>query len=178
MHNSSNQGEGSPDPALFENENREAIYELVYEKPGITRHQISRELDLAPSTIHWHVDTLEERGLLLLKDSHRDREKLCFTPEHEDLTEDDDLLILYGEQPLRLVALYICEHEKATAREISRALHKAKTTIHVHAGRLADQDLIERNLIDGCYYHAPSPRLAHWAATDGEYFDRPWRDER
>jgi DNA-binding MarR family transcriptional regulator len=53
-----------PEPLAGEHETALALLRLVADEPGLTQAEAARRLDLARSTVAWHVDRLAEKGLL------------------------------------------------------------------------------------------------------------------
>lgn len=53
-----------PDPLAGEHATALAVLRLVAEEPGLTQSQVAQRLDVARSTVHWHVQRLAEKDLL------------------------------------------------------------------------------------------------------------------
>lgn len=53
-----------PEPLAGEHGTALALLRIVAEKPGLTQAEAAQRLDVARSTVAWHVDRLAEKGLL------------------------------------------------------------------------------------------------------------------
>lgn len=53
-----------PAPLAGEHATALALLRLVADEPGLTQTEAAHRLDLARSTVHWHVDRLVDKGLL------------------------------------------------------------------------------------------------------------------
>lgn len=181
--NSSPAEEGPPDEgdldevqrSALRHETRRAIFQLVARTPGLNKRQIASRIGIERSTAHHHLERLEAYDLVvLLPGARQDDEVLCFHPDHAHLWEAEETRLLYGQAPLRHVALYIYEDPGATTEEVAEALEAAPRTIQEHLARLRDLGLVEMHRFRRRVEHYPSDRLDAWANDVGDCYGRPW----
>jgi DNA-binding transcriptional ArsR family regulator len=156
---------------------RRAVFELVARTPGLNKNQVARRLGFPRTTTYHHIERLEAYDLLVLVDGAREYEVLCFHPEHEDLAEDDDTRLLYGQSPVRHVALYVIDDPGATTTDLVESMDNAPRTVQRHLSTLIEYGLVVRHRFeDGVEYH-PSEVLEAWADEVGDRYRRPWTAE-
>lgn len=168
------------DPAqrsALRDETRRAIFELVARTPGLNISQVARRFDVDRSKAEHHLERLEAYELVVQLPGERGNEVLCFHPDHEHLWEDDRTRVLYGQAPVRHVALFVHAHPGAATKRIADALESAPRTIRDHLAMLRGHELVEMHRFQRRVEYHPTDVLEAWAEAVGDCYRRPWTVE-
>lgn len=158
-------------------ERRRAVFELVARTPGLNKRQVGQRLGIPRSSAAHHLERLEAYDLVVLLDGDREGEVLCFHPEHVHLWKDERTRVLYGQAPVRYVAIYVHENPGTTTQDLAEALERAPRTIRDHLTVLLDRGLVERHRFHRRVEYHPTEVLEAWADDVGGCYRRPWTDE-
>lgn len=137
----------------LDHEVRERIYDQVKAHPGLHLSEIARHADVGTNHAKYHLRVLEDEDMV---SSRRSDGYWRFYPlEEGDVgrkevlppEEKEWMSLLHREIPLRTTLLLLRE-ERVTAGDIREALDVAASTVHYHASKMMDADLI-RGYKDG-----------------------------
>lgn len=164
----------SQQEALLRNEVRARIVRELGRTPGLNKNQLRERLDVHPNLVQFHVERLEEGGLVVTKPSAQGKEVLCFREEDTHLWEDESTRILFGRRRSRQVALYVSDNPGAPTSEIAAFLDLSPVTVRHHLRTLIEHDLVERVRLGRKVEYHPQPRLQDWDQALGDRYERPW----
>lgn len=120
---------------------RRLIFEAVGEHPGAHLRDIGRRCGMALGTTLYHLDRLEQGGLVA---SRRDgRYKRYFAGHELGRREKDVLSILRHDAPRRIVAALLGRAPQ-TQRELCDAIGISRSTLSFHVNRLVADGLVAR----------------------------------
>lgn len=159
---------------LLAHPTREAIVDLLAERPGMNKSQLCQALSLDADDLDHHLKRLEDGHRVATRSSIGRRETLCFRAEDVQLWEDESTRVLYGSSKSRLVALYLTEHPSSSTREISRALRISPVTVRYHLTNLQVHGLVHRHRAGQAFVYEPNDVLNRWVREVGEGFGRSW----
>ncbi|PSG97435.1 hypothetical protein BRD56_05100 [Thermoplasmatales archaeon SW_10_69_26] len=162
---------------LLKDETRRAIVQALRRTPGQNKNQLSDRLGVRSSLVTFHLERLEERGLVRTVDGPQGREVLCFVQGDEHLWQEEATRILFGREPVRLVGVHVAQHPGCSSQAIADALNLTKVTVQHHLRSLLERDLVERLRLGRAVEYHPTEILAEWAQALAEAYDLPWRDE-
>lgn len=163
--------------ALLRNPNRKAIVEQLGKTPGLNKNQLRKKLGLLPNLLDFHLDRLEEHGLVVMKDSAQEKETLCFLRSDEELWSDEETRIMFGRRSTRDIGLFIAENPGAETEEIADAVGLSEVTVRHHLRTLKEHGMIQRVRLGRSFEYHPSDVLEVWNERVGECFARPWTDD-
>lgn len=124
------------------NEVRRRVNEQVRTTPGAHIAAIVDAVDVSRSTVRYHLDVLEEAGLVAgetIYGKHR------YAPAGHDLST---AAALYDE-PSREVLDGVARYEPVSVSGLAAAVDRAPSTVSHHLDRLSDVGLLERVRADG-----------------------------
>ncbi len=160
--------------ALLEQRTRRATVDLLHACPGLNKQQVADRVGVDRRTLDEHLRLLEWGGLVVVKPGESNGERCCFLKMHEHLWEDEDKRILYGQGPVRWVALFLVEEAPVTAADVAEALGREPVTTRSHLRKLRLRGLAEKVRSAGAVYHVPTTELEEWAREFGGGYRRPW----
>lgn len=161
---------------LLDHPTRGRIVELLGDRPGMNKNQLCEEMDLHSNLLDFHVEKLEDIGVVATRPSAQGKEILCFLKDDLDLWQDEKTRILFGRSPVRHVGLFLAENPGASTQEVAGALGVSPVTIRHHLRTLLEFDLIQRFRAGRVFVYEPQDELATWAVDVGRGFERPWMD--
>lgn len=164
----------SQQKALLRNAHRQEIVEQLDCTPGVNKNILTASLDIARSSLDFHVDRLRRADIVVTKKGLKGRQRICFLQRDEHLWENPKTQILFGGDPARNVALYIADNPGATLEDLSNALERSKSTVRHHLKALREHGLVDTIRIDRTHEHHPRPSLLEWTCEVGDGFQRPW----
>jgi predicted transcriptional regulator len=115
---------------------RNEIYELIKEKPGIHFRQVMRTLSLKPGTVAYHINVLEKQNYIksIQKGIYR-----CFYPEGVKTGLKIKLTNLQ-----QSIVFIINENPGISSAELSKSLNKNRMVLHYNTSVLQDRGLITK----------------------------------
>lgn len=152
---------------LLRNPIRKQALEQLEENPGMNKRRLAQALGVSVSGLDFHLDRLEQAGLVITRASQSGRETLCFTPENVRLWDDPSTRMLFGTNAPIDVALYLTQRPCASAAEIAKELDVSVHTARRHLRNLEDQELVQRMRVDRQVYFHAEPRLKDWVENHG-----------
>jgi DNA-binding transcriptional ArsR family regulator len=136
---------------VLEHESREAIYELLDERAGLSLEAICRELDLARSTARHHVRKLEQANMIEHTRMGRSRVHHLVGERHRAVREH---LLTNGTREAVYEAV---TNEALTITGIAEHLDVNPGSVHFHLGKLEEAGLVETVGEEGRRYRARDP---------------------
>jgi predicted transcriptional regulator len=134
---------------VLENEHRRAIYNFVKENPGLHMREIQRKLEIPLSTLEYHLDYLEKKEILSLKDDRR----YCryFAEDHTEY--EKKLLSALRQRRLREIILLILSGELMCFKDLSKEIQVADSTLSYYLKLLSDNEILvkEKIGVESCY---------------------------
>ncbi len=118
------------------NKKRKGIYEYIVDNPGCHLRKISEDLNMALSTITWHLRILEKAELIKCK---KVGNKIIYYPEGMD---KEDLLLLYLTDTQSQIYEYLLNN-KSHLRKIARDLDLNVETVRYNLRKLEDLELVK-----------------------------------
>jgi predicted transcriptional regulator len=115
---------------------RNEIYELIKEKPGIHFRQVMRTLSLKPGTVAYHINVLEKQNYIksIQKGIYR-----CFYPEGMKTGLKIKLTKLQ-----QSIVFIINENPGISSVELSKSLNKNRMVLHYNTSVLQDCGIITK----------------------------------
>ena len=121
-------------------ETRRNIYNIILKNPGLHMRELSRKLDMPITTLSYHLNNFEQRGLITAKS--RSGYKRLYVSFKIGKKEKEILDIFRQEVP-RNILLYMMFGYACSKMELSKELEKHHTTIDFHLKKLIDLDIIK-----------------------------------
>lgn len=156
------------------NDKRKAMLSEVQTVPGMNKNQIGDRLGFLPNLVEFHLQQLVKKDLVRTVESPQGRAVLCFAREDAHLWQEEATRVLFGREPVRLVALYIAHHPDCTSQEISDALDRSKVTVQHHLRTLRDRGLVERRRVGRSREYEPAQILTEWTRELAGVYNLPW----
>lgn len=119
---------------------RKRLFEHVEANPGIHFRQLARDLDMETGLLQYHLDELEEYGVLD-SEEHGGKRRL-FVSRKLDAEERAILAVLRHETTRQLV-LYLLEDGPARNGEIADAVGVTPPTVSWHLSNLVEKGVVE-----------------------------------
>lgn len=124
---------------------RTSIVEAINAQPGIHFSELTRDLDIAPGQVQYHLRQLEVEEIVV-KDHISGQTH--YYPSGFDAWERRALAILRRETAGEIVALLL-EAEPVRPADVTAELDIARSTLDWHLERLVDVGLVEKRRHDG-----------------------------
>jgi predicted transcriptional regulator len=121
---------------ILTNFQRNEIYELIKEKPGIHFRMVMRTLSLKPGTVAYHINVLEKQKYIksIQKGIYR-----CFY--REGMKTDLKIKLTKLQQS---IVFQINDHPGISSTELSKSLNKNRMVLHYNTSVLQDRGLITK----------------------------------
>jgi len=129
---------------ILELESRGKLYNLILKYPGLHFRKISRELNIPPTTLKYHLDYLRRGKLITQK---REGKYLRYYVSDKESVEDKQILDVLRKDSARKIVVFLLTNPNSTRVKISRRLNKRPSTITFHLKKLLELGVIERG---GC----------------------------
>lgn len=124
---------------VFENENRKRIIDAVLADPGIHFNELSRQCDLVPGQLEWHLDVLTSYGVITKRSVGQYVVYIPVFPRNPL----DNLDLALAKSKTTLQVFRVIENMPGiTATEIARDLEMAKSSVKYHVDKLQENGLI------------------------------------
>ena len=121
---------------------RRAIFACVGEHAGAHLRDISRRCAMPLGTALYHLDCLEQAGLLVAR---RDgRYKRYFESQGIGRREKEVLSLLRHDAPRRILRALVEREAGASQRELCAAIALSRSTLSFHVNRLVVEGVVER----------------------------------
>ncbi|MFW9928052.1 MAG: winged helix-turn-helix transcriptional regulator [Candidatus Thorarchaeota archaeon] len=123
---------------------RRKIYSIIAEKPGNSMDKISKALNTASSTIGWHLQRLENAGLLK---SGKFSGKRVYYPASLRSEQAEEIIQILSNENTRKIFRFILNNsiEKCYPVNISREIKPpvSHKTVSYHLGRLKKVNMVQ-----------------------------------
>jgi len=120
-------------------DNRDRIHEYIKNNPGSHLRKISKQLAIALGDTQYHLNYLENSGLV--KSKKKGMYKVYYTFSILEERDESILAILQQETP-REIIVYLVEHPGSTQGEIANHLDFSPSTINWHMSQLIEGGII------------------------------------
>lgn len=141
---------------------RASIVERLAVAPGLNKGQLADEVGVDPSVAVYHVDRLDEAGVLAVFESPRGNEVVCFVADDADLWEDPATRILFGTASTFRVARQVVRVDRATTSSIAGRLDRSQSSTRYHPRKLADRRLVSSRRWGRKVVYRAAERLSEW----------------
>ena len=120
---------------------RRIIYNYILKNPGLHERELARHLDMALSTLDYHLYYLKKRELIFTKS---DGHYTLYYISGKISTKDKEALALLRQNAPRRIVIYLLISEKCSHREICGHLGLAPSTTSFHLNKLVKAKIIAR----------------------------------
>lgn len=137
------------DPEALDLETRRAVYRHLLEYPGLHLRELTREIDLSPTTVRYHLDQLVDADLVTRTDEDgytRFYPRVEGGPGPRDVVGADEkevLNLLRQRVPLGIV-LHLLTEGPTPQGELAEALDVAASTASYHLDKLREAGVVDR----------------------------------
>jgi predicted transcriptional regulator len=135
-------GEGSWVTLKEEPLTRRRIYELIRKSPGIHFRELQRKLGIAVGNLQYHLDRLEELGLIESVRENGYKRYYATTLRFSD--EEKKIMSALRVRTEKLILIYLLINPFAKERELSKALNLSPSTISWHISKLVKLGIIDK----------------------------------
>jgi DNA-binding transcriptional ArsR family regulator len=131
------------DPEALDLETRRAVYQHLLEYPGLHLRELTREIDLSPTTVRYHLDTLVDADLVTRTDEDgytRFYPRVESEPGPREVVGADEkelLNLLRQRVPLGIV-LHLLNEGPTPQGELAESLDVARSTASYHLDKLQE----------------------------------------
>lgn len=123
---------------------RERIAEYITANPGIHFNELTRELDLAPGQVQYHLRKLKEKERVVEEPLYGRTH--YFTPEYD--ADKRGSLAVVRRSTARDVLVTLLIHGPNAPNTVAEEIDIARSTLEWHLDRLVEQDLVEKQRDD------------------------------
>ena len=131
---------------ILEIETRQQIYNYILKYPGRHIRDLSRQLDLPKSTLIYHLKYLKKHGFI--EENLYENYTRYYALKQVDRYHKE-ILNLFREEASRRVILYLAQNQFSTIDEISKNIHKHRSTVSHHLKKLSNAGILRYHKIDG-----------------------------
>lgn len=156
---------------------RAKIHDHVKRFPGSNKNQMATLLGISFSHLDFHLERLGERDLIVQRPGDRDQEVLLFCKEDIHLWEDPQTRVLFGQSPIRQVALRVAEDPGITVNELADVSGRALETVRYHLRTLRENKLVAQLQLGRHTEYHPEERLLDWVRTVGDASSSAFEEE-
>ena len=128
----------------FDLEIRRHIYDFISDNPGLHMREVSRRIAVPKTTLGYHLNYLEKRGLI-----KRETEGRCirYYVANKIGSRDKKILSILRKDTTRNIVLYLLFHVYSSQIDLSGSLEKHTSTIEFHLKKLLELDIIKPVMI-------------------------------
>ncbi len=127
------------------NSNREQIFKIIKQYPGIYKNKIAKVLNLCPYVINWHLSKLQAFNLI------RERNitgQICYF-DYLSSNENDYLYMTINKEKCRRIIEFLVENKNGcTKNQISRELNMHYNTVNRYINEIDDFNLLNRTKLN------------------------------
>jgi len=135
-------------------ENRRLIFEHISNNPGTHQRKISRDLEMYYSTLRYHLDYLEEKGLIV---SQMENNLKIYFASGKLSFKEKKLTTLLQQKRFRDIIIVVIDDAGPTSSQIADRLSMKPTTISKYMNILEDR---------GVLYHEKAGREKRYYIND------------
>jgi predicted transcriptional regulator len=125
-------------------ENRRLIFDYISDNPGVHLRKISRDVNIHLSTLRYHLDYLETKGLITSQ--KEDNLKIYFASGKLN-PQEKKLTLLLQQKRFRDIILVIIESNAPTSSEIAEKLLMNPSTTSKYINILEEREVISHKKI-------------------------------
>lgn len=129
----------------FPLENQKEIYHFIADNPGTHLRGISRELNKSLSTLRYHLDFLEQKGLIV---SQKERNLKVYFVADELGSKDKKFSPLLQQKRFRDIILLVIVTPGLTHGEISEKLSIKPSTLSKYIKILENRQILEHERVE------------------------------
>lgn len=142
---------------VLELEIRRKIYNHIRNSPGLHERELARELNIALSTLDYHLYYIKQRGLIRSK---QDGRYTRYYISGDVGIKEGKVLSVLRQKVTRRIIIFLLLNPNATHKEVTQHIGLARSTITFHLNKLTDLDIISQT---------PKGRQIEYQVTDSEY---------
>jgi len=156
--------------------NRRNIYQYILLHPGLHEREISRKIKIPYTTLRYHLNYLEKKGLILVQHY---KKYVRYYPSDYMGREEKEIISCFRRKTSFKIVLFLSVYQIGSRYEISKNLEKSPATISYHLKKLIDAGIIEiapyeKNLFyirrnKRTVIHNKKPKEKYYRFTDPEY---------
>jgi predicted transcriptional regulator len=120
-------------------ENRKLILDYISDNPGAHLRKISRDVNIHLSTLRYHLDYLEKKGLIVCQ--KEDNLKIYFASGKLN-SQEKKLTPLLQQKRFRDIIIAIIESHELTSSQIAEKLSMNPSTTSKYIGILEEREII------------------------------------
>lgn len=125
---------------------RSNTYNYILKYPGLHVRELSRKLGLPKSTLIYHLRYLKKYGFL---EEKIDKFYVRYYASRNIDRSYKNIIDLFRQETSRRVILYLAQNKYASINEISKHLHKHRSTVFHHLKKLSNAGILECYKING-----------------------------
>jgi predicted transcriptional regulator len=125
-------------------ENRKLIFDYISDNPGVHLRKISRDVNIHLSTLRYHLDYLETKGLIACQ--KQDNLKIYFASGKLN-SQDKNLTPLLQQKRFRDIILVILDSHELTSSQIADKLSMNPSTTSKYINILEERGVISHEKI-------------------------------
>ncbi len=148
--------------------NRQILYQIISEKPGIHLREIFRKTKISEGTIKYHLNYLQRKELVTSK-SENGYKRFYIAKKH--MKEDIELWNIFRDEIDREIILYFMISQAISRIKLIKDLKRSPKIIEYHLKRLIDKDIVELGEIKNNYVDLKKddkPRYKEYKRTSNE----------
>ena len=120
-------------------ENRRLIFEYISNNPGTNQRKISRDLDMYYSTLRYHLDYLEDKGLIV---SQMENNLKIYFASGMLSVKEKKLTTLLQQKRFRDILIVVIDDTGLTSSQLADRLSVKPTTISKYMNILEDKGVL------------------------------------
>ena len=140
MTDSGDRDEPPPEGESLSLSTRKRLFEHVEANPGIHFRQLARDLDMETGLLQYHLDELEDYGVLESED-HQGKRRMFVSRKLDE--EERAILAVLRYETTREILLYLLENGPARNGAIADAVGVTPPTISWHLSNLVEKGVAE-----------------------------------
>lgn len=129
------------DEAVLELKRRREIYECISENSGSHMRDISRKTNVPFTTLQYHLNYLEKRGLILLRE---DGKYNRYYKSYDISEKEKKIINCFRKRTTLYIMLWFFIAIQCSQKDLSRFLEKHPTTIGFHLRTMLRAGIIEQ----------------------------------
>ena len=123
---------------VLELKTRRKIYHSILKKPGLHKRELTRQLNIAYSTLDYHIFHLKKRNLIMTESDGR---FVRYYATGKIGSEDKKIIAMLRQAVPRKIILYLILNPNTTHKTLRNHLGLAPSTTSFHLKKLADLNI-------------------------------------
>ncbi len=128
---------------ILENKNRRKICRAVEASPGIHLRELQRMLDIAPTTLEYHL-TYMARKKIIFGESDGHYKRYYARPLRDG---DKKILALLGQEKMRNIVLTVLANKKAKNQLLADCLKLPRSTLSIYLKCLVENNVLAKEKV-------------------------------